>query len=226
MTETTTQPRTEDPAAILMTLIIAFLAPMFLGVSGGNIALARMAAIETITAYRARNHADLIAVAQIIAFGLAALGSLSLSLADDMSVSMALRLRGNANACNRSAEQNRRTLREQPAPMCEDTEDDTPVSLSPAAEAMLAAESEARLRDHDLKPAPAPKTAEQQNQQIWAAAMIEEAMQLKAGIDDLPFAQRKLATMQVEALVEAATYLRSDSPTPPFATDRLPGIPR
>ncbi|MEA2773627.1 MAG: hypothetical protein QOD93_6589 [Acetobacteraceae bacterium] len=95
---------------ILMNLIVALLAPMFLGVTGGDIDFARMAAVETVNAYRARNRADLIAIAQIIAFGLAALGSLSLSMADDITVSMALRLRGNANACNRSAEQNRRAL--------------------------------------------------------------------------------------------------------------------
>ena len=59
---------------------------MFLGISGGDVRLARIAAIQTVTAYRAANDADLIAVAQIIAFGLAALGSLSLSMADDISL--------------------------------------------------------------------------------------------------------------------------------------------
>ena len=97
MTDTITHPEPASPlcpADILMTLIAALLAPMFLAVSAGDIGLARAAAIETVNAYRARNHADLIAVAQIVAFGLAALGSLSLSLADDLSLSMALRLRG------------------------------------------------------------------------------------------------------------------------------------
>jgi hypothetical protein len=97
-------------SSILMSLIIALLSPMFLGVSAGDVSLARLAATETVNAYRARNHADLIAIAQIIAFGLAALGSLSLAMADDISLPMTLRLRGNANACNRSAEQNRRAL--------------------------------------------------------------------------------------------------------------------
>ena len=108
---------TIEPAAIheadgLMHLIITFLAPMFLGVSGGDIKFARAAAMQTVRSYQARNQADLIAIAQIVAYGLAALGSLSLSMGDDISVSMALRLRGNANALNRSAEQNRRALRE------------------------------------------------------------------------------------------------------------------
>jgi hypothetical protein len=97
---------------ILINLVVAFLAPMFLSVTSGDIDFARMAAIETVNAYRARNHMDLIAIAQIIGFGLAALGSLSLSMADDISLAMTLRLRGNANALNRSAEQNRRAIRD------------------------------------------------------------------------------------------------------------------
>src|SRR3984885_14923036 len=105
MTETTTtQP------SILLGLIVTLLAPMFLGVTAGDIALARLAAMQTITDYRAQNNADLIAVAQIVACGLAALGSLSLSMEDGISLSMTLRLRGNAVALNRSAEQNRRVL--------------------------------------------------------------------------------------------------------------------
>ncbi|MEA2730240.1 MAG: hypothetical protein QOF70_4715 [Acetobacteraceae bacterium] len=121
MTETTTTPAEPPreapgsdipihPGDFLMGLIVALLAPMFLGVTAGDINLARMAAFETVSDYRTQSHADLVAIAQIIAFGLAALGSLSLSMADDISVSMALRLRGNANALNRSAEQNRRAI--------------------------------------------------------------------------------------------------------------------
>ena len=103
------------PSDSLLNLIVTLLAPMFLGAGGGNLTFARMAALETVNAYRVRNQADLIAVAQIVAFGLAALGSLSLSMADNLSLSMILRLRGNANALNRSAEQNRRALRQSQA---------------------------------------------------------------------------------------------------------------
>lgn len=121
MTETTTlpNPSTEaepdgdfDPIDILLNVIVTLLAPMFLVGSGGDIPFARMAALQTVSAYRARNEEDLISIVQIIAFGLAALGSLSRSMEDNLSVSMMLRLRGNANACNRSAEHNRRALRD------------------------------------------------------------------------------------------------------------------
>jgi hypothetical protein len=104
------------PVDVLLHVIATFLAPMFLTASGGDIGFARMAALETVNAYRVRGPADLIPIAQMIAFGLAALGSLSLSMADDLSLGMTLRLRGNANACDRSAERNRRVLRESEAP--------------------------------------------------------------------------------------------------------------
>src|SRR5580692_3895965 len=84
------------PSDILTHLIVTLLAPMFLIASNGDILVARMAALETINAYRGRDHVDLIAVAQIVGYGLAALGSLSLSMADGLSPSMTLRLRGNA----------------------------------------------------------------------------------------------------------------------------------
>jgi hypothetical protein len=127
MTETTTtqserphQPRPGaddpvNPADLLFNLVVLLLAPMFLGVSGGDVSLAQMAAFETVNSYRVRDPLALLAVAQMIACGLAALGSLSLSLQDDISLPMALRLRGNANALNRTIEHNRRALRRDPS---------------------------------------------------------------------------------------------------------------
>jgi hypothetical protein len=112
MTQTTPDaPAQPAPAAdILLTLLVVLLTPMFLATSGGDIDCARRAALETINAYRAENHASLIVVALIVAFSMATIGSLSLSLNDDLSPVMAMRARGNANALNRSIELNRRAL--------------------------------------------------------------------------------------------------------------------
>ena len=113
MTETIpTNPPPETQGDGLLHLIVFLLAPLFLTASDGDIAFARAAALETVNSYQARNSTDLIAIGQIIAYGLAALGSLSLSMADDLSLSMTLRLRGNATALTRAAEQNRRALRQ------------------------------------------------------------------------------------------------------------------
>jgi hypothetical protein len=57
------------------------LIPMLLDATEGDAQAARLLAIETINDYAARNNADLIAIAQIIAGGRASLGNLSLSMA-------------------------------------------------------------------------------------------------------------------------------------------------
>jgi len=228
MTKTTTDvppmqsPR--HPAGLLVHLIVTLLAPMFLGVTAGDVGLARAAALETVNAYRASSHADLIAIAQIIAFGLAAIGSLSLSMADDLSLAMTLRLRGNAIACDRAAEQNRRTLRQSRTPdplphyaaMAEDPESlfaeactgpDPDRFLSAAAEQVLAAESQARLREpeeNSLAPPPAPPPAEKRHREMWAIALVKEAGEITAGIPHLPPEQREAATMRAALLTGTA----------------------
>jgi hypothetical protein len=220
-------------ADILMTLIAALLAPTFLTVSAGDIGLARMAAIETVNAYRARSHADLIAVAQIVAFGLAALGSLSLSLADDVSLSMALRLRGNANACNRSAEQNRRALSENHTsdatsftPAMATGPEDIPHPgpeefLSTAAEQLLAAVAEARPPGPEQTAAPitpvaAPTSPEKRDEEIWAIAMMRQAGKINATVPHLPPAQRREASMRAAMLTSTAHDLLASAPMPPL----------
>ena len=158
MTETTVQPTDEaptHPSDILLTLIVALLAPMFLTASGSDINLARLAAFETVAAYRARSQADLITIAQIVGCGLAALGSLGLSMADDLSVPMILRLRGNAVALNRSIDQNRRALAASQAAKPITPPDpvyEAKVQASVTAAQKLTAEAMANLR----KPAPPP----------------------------------------------------------------------
>jgi outer membrane biosynthesis protein TonB len=160
---TETQTPNENPADILLTLIVALLAPMFLTASGSDINLARLAAFETVNAYRARSHTDLIAIAQIIGCGLIALGSLGFSMADDLSLSMVLRLRGNAVALNRVADQNRRALTASqaatpnavaPIPPPDPAYEAT-VQTNVAAARKLTAEAMANLR----KPEPDPATA-------------------------------------------------------------------
>jgi hypothetical protein len=229
MTQTTESPP-HHPTNALISLIVTLLLPTFLGVTAGDIALARMAAIETINDYRARNNADLIAIAQIIACGLAALGSLSLSMDDEISLSMALRLRSSAVALNRSAEQNRRALsqplRDTPTPYYFETPPDPEITtaddegiaraealLSAAAAQELAAESEARLQDPrsiaNQAPAPAQDAtvSDKRHQEMWAIAMVKEASEITAGILHLPPAGRPAAAIRAAALGSAANEL-------------------
>ena len=203
------------PADALISLIVTLLAPMFLCVSGGDIGFARAAALETLNDYRARDHADLIAIGQIIAFGLATIGSLSLSMADDISLSMTLRLRGNANALNRAAEQNRRVLREtntrtdQPAPEINPGE-----AISEAALLLMATEAPI-TRD------PAPTTQRPPNpashQAPWAKAMTHAAETVTAAtLAALPPTQHRAVSMRASMLTSTTSSLLSGAGTPPL----------
>jgi hypothetical protein len=229
-TETDPDPQIH-PSDILMNLIIVLLAPMFLTAANGDIIFARMAALETINAYRSQTHAELIVVAQIVACGLAALGSLSLSMADDISFVMTLRLRGNANALMRSAEQARRALKEiRPGsvPSADPQQDEAPLSpddereeaeviASVAAAQKLAAEFEPSRPPELPKPAeptPAPTAPatsitpkERQRQAMWGAGAARLAAEYTASLPHLPPAERKMATFRAAILSHCATDL-------------------
>ncbi|WP_428490942.1 hypothetical protein [Rhodopila sp.] len=115
MSATATEPRPTSsldfqPGDILLQLIVTLLAPMFLAVCRGNLDFARIAALQTVDAYRARSHVDLIAVAQIVAHGLASVSAACLSMADDIPLAMTLRLRASANASDRACDRARRAL--------------------------------------------------------------------------------------------------------------------
>ena len=205
-----------------------------------------MAAIEAVDSYRVRNLADLIAVAQIIGYGLAALGSLSLSMDDEMSLSMVLRLRGNANALNRSAEQNRRAIQkflvpqepeiaaQQAIPAAIDTHDDEigdESFLSTAAAELLAAESRSRLAApkrasvptpvvhsplRDVPP-PVPVVSEKRHREMWAIAMVKEASEISAGIPGMPPAERSVASIRAGMLTSTANQLLTGGDVPGVA---------
>ena len=105
-----TRKTTQGASGLLVDLIIALLAPMFLWACEGDTALARAAAAEALNAYCAEDNLTLIRAAKILAFDLATLGSLSLSMSEATSASLALRLRGNAVSLDRAAERNRTAL--------------------------------------------------------------------------------------------------------------------
>ena len=217
------------PADILMNLIVIILAPMFLTAAGADIGFARMAVSETIRAYRPRNQADMIAVAQIVACGLAALGSLSLSMTGDLSPSMALRLRGNANALNRSAEQNRRARPQgtsraaefQPEPADAAYEAEVLTSVADSEQRFAAVQAAPPAAEPAPPPAPAefpqtsePEPSERQRQSVWAGAMIEVAKEFTASIPGLPPQERKAALLRAEALSRCANELLSGNVPP------------
>ncbi len=110
---TKTKPQHPD---VFMQILAAALTPFFLTATDGDTARARAAAIDTINAYAPSYPSDLLPIAQIIAFGLAALSSISLSTAENIPIPLILRLRGNAASLSRGAELCRRALAEPPLP--------------------------------------------------------------------------------------------------------------
>ena len=233
------------PSDILLSLIASILAPIFLGVTGGDAGLARMAAIEAVNTYRVRNFAELIAVAQIVAYGLAALNSLSLSFGDELSLSMILRLRSNASALNRSVEQNRRAIetnpqlqdadvlaQPEPATMTE-TYDDSPEAepfLNEAAAELLAAESRDRLREPrpttaanpvaraaTKVAATSPDVTEKRHREMWAIAMVKEASEISAAIPGMLPAERSVASIRAGMLTSTANQLLTGGDVPGVA---------
>jgi hypothetical protein len=229
------------PSQVLLHFIVTVLGRMFVGASGGDIALARLAARATIDAYAARNDVELISISQIIAYGLAALNSLSRSMDDDLPLALALRLRGNAGALNRAAEHNRQALekartadsaparassaRHAPVPQAAPDPAPEPIDLAEEA-AILATLAEtqqrataAQARLHPAKPVPVQPTPakpvltvlDQQIQAEWAAAMADVAAEFTANLADLPPAERKEASNRAALLSTCANELLSGS---------------
>ena len=98
------------PTDLVMSALIAFLMPMLLPTTGGDLALARATAIQTVKAYAARNPAELLLVGESIALGLAVIDSVSLSMAENIPINLILLLRGNAASLHRAADKCRSAL--------------------------------------------------------------------------------------------------------------------
>jgi hypothetical protein len=109
--------------AAVFEKILAFLAPLFL-IAASDLDTAREAAGAILASYGARTDRELRFAALSIAFGFGALEALSRASDPALALNQVLRLRGNANALNRAAQQNEtrlEKLRKQP-PVATETE--------------------------------------------------------------------------------------------------------
>lgn len=91
------------PANLLLEFVLSLLVPFLATGPLTDAALARRAAEDTIAAYKAAGQDQLVTIAQLVAFALAALDNLRLSMPADLSLSMKLKLRGNAGTLNRAS---------------------------------------------------------------------------------------------------------------------------
>ena len=133
-----------QPGDVLMHLVVTLLTPFFLAATNGNLGLARLAAFETVNAFRLDNHVDLLAVAQIVGAGLASLGALSRSMDDDLPLAQILLLHNDAAALDRVSQHNRRALRNSSAETAPYRRN-KPAAAEPAAEPAADARYEAAV---------------------------------------------------------------------------------
>ena len=230
-------PSTASAEANLVSLVLALLTPMFLWSTAGDIRLAHTAAAETLNTYRIANRLDLWTVAKIIAFDIATLSSLSQSMYEDISISMALRLRGNANSLDRSGERNRRAL-EQTNRTAEQTEVSVEAAIAEAqrmvqeAKARIQAAASATETKPDPAPAAAPaapaaqapapepasapaaRTPAEQPHAAWPDAVTAVAEELAADINDVPPGQRWGEMARIMALTAAAADIATAAAPP------------
>ena len=98
---------TETDTDALMDILPDLLAPLLMTGAAADPVRARRAAEQAIGQYRTDcrtgTQGELVTIGQIVAFALTAIDNLRLSMSDDVSMTMKLRLRGNANALNRAS---------------------------------------------------------------------------------------------------------------------------
>lgn len=190
------------PAEALTAVILNLLTPLLLAGANNDPALARLAAQQAIEAYQAASRAQLVSIAQVVAFAVASLDTLRLSADATLSPSMTVKQRGNANALSRSSQRAADTLarqrRDPPERPMEEPPADTPCPTK-----ALAALETARAQ---VQAAPTPPPAGQ-GRHAWAAAMATVAAEYAAELDTLPASQRRASLIRIGALTDSARAL-------------------
>lgn len=186
------------PITLFQAVIVGCLTPILAADSD--------TAQQAIDAYKPTGEDQSLTVAQIIAFALTGLNSVRLSMSRDLSASMKLKLRGNANALARSARQATFNLADQrrsvaAASRPADPENHTEINLEAAA-GILASVDITRADPE----APA-GDADRQIDLSWANAMTDVAAEFAAELDDLPPAERRAQLRRISALTTTARTL-------------------
>jgi len=112
MSATPSAEATFSPEQVLHALMVSFIYPLLQNQHTGRLdpMMARNAAIELLKTFRVRDTWELFICIQIMGFGLSAMDSLGLSMAQGLSPAMVLRCRGNANGLQRTSDRSRSAL--------------------------------------------------------------------------------------------------------------------
>jgi hypothetical protein len=191
-----------QPADLLMGFALSLIAPLLMIGGVTDIDLARKAATETIAAYKATGQDQIVSIAQIVGFALVSLDNLRLSVPSDVSLTMKLKLRGNANAMNRASQRATATLEGQrrEAPV----QEADPVAVIAALEEAKTEVAQAGVGDG---------SADRGVDLAWAGAMTEVAAEYAAELAGLAPAQRRTHLARIGALSDIARALgRGEAP--------------
>jgi hypothetical protein len=187
---------TETNTDALMEILPGLLAPLLMNGTVTDPARAHRAAEQAIAQYQPGTQGELVTISQIVAFALSAIDNLRLSMPDEVSLTMKLRLRGNANALNRASLQAVQALDKARAGA-------DPIWAEPCETAPI----------EPPEPVAATPPSEQQNSHHWANAMTTVAAELQARAAQVPPAQRKSDELWVEVLASVAGELRQPTPS-------------
>ena len=206
--------RMTETTDFMLGFVLSLLAPFLAAGSITDPALIRLAAAETIAAYNAPTpdrpspgHPSpdrLIAIAQTVAFALTSVDNLRLSLPAGLSLSMKLKLRGNANALQRSSQRATATLEAHP----QDTEPPDPTAVLAALET-----AKTEVRKAQATPPTQPST-DRQIDLNWAGAMTDIATEFTTELAQMPPAQRRTHLARIGALSTIATTLGAGNAPP------------
>jgi hypothetical protein len=167
-----------EPSAFLETIIL-LLMPYFLE-TATTLAGARVEILRTLASYAAHTRPGFLLAAQVIALGITTLDTLHEARTLEMSVSMRLRYRGNANSLNRAMLQTEKSLQANladaiaPEPaQTEPTQTEPTQAVEPAPDAEpAAARPQPAARPAVLAPCPAITSPES------AAAAVMDALRM------------------------------------------------
>jgi hypothetical protein len=195
-----------DPTSPLLDFILNLLAPFLMTSGISDPAIARAAALQAINACKADGQQNLVSIAQIVGFALASLDNLRVSMPADVSLSMKLKLRGNANTLNRSSQLATLARDNQPPPA-----EPQPAEPPPAEPEPEPAPQDVRTSIEAARTLieQAPKPAARQPELSWASAMTDIATEHAATLSELPPAKRRTQLGRISALLETARVLGS-----------------
>ncbi len=207
----------QPAASPLLDVILGFLAPILLAAGVADIQLARLAAQEAIAAYQTGGQGNLVTIAQVVGFAIASLDALRLSAAPDASLSMKLKLRGNANALSRSTQRSLQT-HTPPASTNDEPAHAEALAALEQAQTLQAQTRQAQTRQAETLQAQTPERPsdpDRQRELAWADAMTDVAAESAREFARLPPEQRRTQTIRIAALSAMARDLRLGHPPLP-----------